>query len=317
MIFEYPCSSTTECQPIPVDLLPGRYFIECYGAQGGTGLSDSDKLCQGGRGAYASGMLNLRDKTTFYLYIGGQGQDGIDDFHQISLGGWNGGGNGGADLGWNGDIPDSPGAGGGATDIRLVRAPSGEESTDIESLNSRIIVAAGGSGSGYKTYGGPGGDLNGYQVSDYENKFYHISETNQTAGNALGKGADGQNFTSAPSTGAGGGYYGGNAGDLSDHYYYQNVASSGSSYVAGFEGCPEFSNELGVSFGFVLLNPVIKNGFTSFPKVDYKLTHEFEEGHAGNGAIRISLIHFCSYRRCSKGSKTFFVISLISLIKNE
>ena len=145
MIYEYQCNSTTECHPITIELFRGRYLFECYGASGGTGLTDSEYKYHGGYGAYASGILNLKEKTTFYLYIGGKGEDGINKHNVKPKGGWNGGGNSGADTGDDPE-PDTPGAGGGSTDIRLVKAKEGEESTDEESLNSRIIVAAGGSG---------------------------------------------------------------------------------------------------------------------------------------------------------------------------
>ena len=236
MIYQYQCNSTTECKPIETILQPGKYLLECYGAQGGTGLENGSPNNEGGRGAYASGILHLKQTTTFYLYIGAKGQKGVNQLNTISYGGWNGGGNGGKDTGFEpGDIPDTPGGGGGATDIRLVRAPDGEESTNETSLDSRIIVAAGGSRSSYNTYGAPGGDLTGYIVTAVETESYDSLDSNQDSDYQKGKGANGVNSMYAPSAGSGGGYYGGITGASKDSTVsdmFKIVSSSGSSYVA-------------------------------------------------------------------------------------
>ena len=97
-----------EDYPIEMNLKPGNYLFELWGAQA---ITDS---CYGGKGAYVSGILNLKKSTNFYLFIG-------------SSDGYNGGG-----------IPINTYRGGGSTDIRLIN------STDFYGLASRIIVAAGG-----------------------------------------------------------------------------------------------------------------------------------------------------------------------------
>ena len=128
-------------------------------------MENNNKIFPGGKGAYASGIIFLKETTKFLLYIGGMGVDGINIYNTSSPGGWNGAGASGRDTGreitgeTNG--ADSSGGGGGATDIRLVKAVDGEESTNIDSLNSRIIVAAGGSGGAGLSYGAPGGDIKG------------------------------------------------------------------------------------------------------------------------------------------------------------
>ena len=310
MIFEYPCSISTDCHPISKTLSPGKYLLECYGAQGGTGLIDSKLDKPGGKGAYASGVLVLKKRTTFHLYIGGRGENGIDARMVSSKGGWNGGGNSGKDT--EETDPDTPGGGGGTTDIRLVIAPTGEESTNEESLNSRIIVAAGGSGSCANAYGAPGGDITGYQISEPNVEEYYPSETSQTTGNRKGKGADGLDNEYIPESGAGGGYYGGNKGETTGevHVGYKGVSSSGSSYVAGYEGCPSFSHSLGSNFNSVLYHPIIKNGFSSFLKLE---SYDFEIGHEGNGAIKITTLCSCTPNSCHNVNKIFFCVTTLTL----
>ena len=67
--------------------------------------------------------------------------------------GYNGGG-----LGtWDQEDDEAAGAGGGATDIRLVA----NDWDNFESLKSRIMVAAGGGGATNLTAGGAGGGLEG------------------------------------------------------------------------------------------------------------------------------------------------------------
>ena len=318
MIYEYQCTSTTECHPITIELVRGRYLLECYGASGGTGLTNSEYKYHGGYGAYASGILNLEEKTTFYLYIGGRGEDGVNDHSVKPKGGWNGGGNGGADSAtWADDTnPDTPGAGGGSTDIRLIKAKEGKESTDEESLDSRIIVAAGGSGSCFNSYGAPGGDLTGYQVFYYFNESYYRSDTTQISGYGKGRGADGEDHIATPVSGAGGGYYGGKAGIIADSHVFDSVSSSGSSYVAGYQGCPDFPNDIDNSFGSILYKPTIINGYSDFPSLYSSESKTTEKGHSGNGAIKITRIEICTCRTKCKGTRYILFFDLILVIKH-
>lgn len=108
-----------------IDLIPGKYKLECYGARGGNGHGNST----GGYGGYVSGILKINIDKTLYLYVGQAGNDGNN--RRAS---YNGGAIGGYDtLGGT----ENGGSGGGATDIR----------TDT-TLESRIIVAGGGGGAG-------------------------------------------------------------------------------------------------------------------------------------------------------------------------
>ena len=314
VIYDYPCNSTEECHPIEVKLKPGFYLFECYGAQGGTGLLNAEKTYPGGKGAYTSGFLNLYEEKTFFLYIGGKGQDGVNDTTHKAPGGWNGGGRAGNDIRDN----DGSGGGGGATDIRLLKG-KWDEST---SLRSRIMVAAGGSGSASGTYGGPGGDLFGYRTLQYDIENYTKSQTCQTQGNSFGVGANGKPNENTPDSGGGGGYYGGNVGDsvqsASGGYY--SVSSSGSSFVSGYKGCDavdENGNHTGLPYhygGIIFADPKIYNGFTKFPSPAATLfVHKTEVGHPGNGLVKITLIHFnCSHKRnLLYYPHIFFVVFLI------
>ena len=55
IILNYPCTSTTECKPYNIRLLPGIYKFELWGAQGGNGRiwnENNTDTKSGGRGAY-------------------------------------------------------------------------------------------------------------------------------------------------------------------------------------------------------------------------------------------------------------------------
>ena len=45
-----------------ITLSPGKYKFECWGAQGGTGLTNGEKLYEGGKGAYTSGIILLNEE---------------------------------------------------------------------------------------------------------------------------------------------------------------------------------------------------------------------------------------------------------------
>lgn len=137
----------------------GWYKIELWGASGGS---------SGGLGAYTSGIIYLESNSYIYFYVGQQGGS-ADTFNSGSTGG-------------------------GATDVRLV---SGEWNSS-ESLDSRIMVAAGGGSSG------AGGTLVG-------------------SGSSPGTQSTGAGFGVASSSG-GGGYYG------------SSDTGGGSSFIMGYAG---------------------------------------------------------------------------------
>lgn len=115
----------------------GYYKIECFGADGGKARADGVLSGKGGIGGYTSGTIYLNKNEKIYVYVGGKGEDAVTS--KDVKGGYNGGG-----LGtWDRSDDDASGAGGGATDIRLVNG----EWDNFDSLKSRIMVAGGGARS--------------------------------------------------------------------------------------------------------------------------------------------------------------------------
>lgn len=196
-----------------ITLGKGFYEFKLYGAQGGGNY--------GGKGGFSYGIIKLRTKTTFYGFVGGQGS--------VKKGGYNGGGNGGSNKPLN---SKDYGDGGGSTDIRY----------DLNDLDSRIIVAAGGGGTCGKdwTSGGAGGGITG-EPSNNKGETVNIQGATQTTGNAKLYGQNAPDSSDGPAAregngGGGGGWYGGltnsNSGDRSN-----SAGSGGSSYISGHPEC--------------------------------------------------------------------------------
>lgn len=136
-----------------VELPRGKYKLQCWGAQGGTSYGSSSGT--GSKGGYSEGVLTLTEKTTLYVFVGGQGSRGSST--SLVNGGWNGGG---ASVGYSsynsGDTYgySYPACGGGATDISTVTSSmsysSGRTNRSSASLLARCIVAGGGAGGSYR-----------------------------------------------------------------------------------------------------------------------------------------------------------------------
>ena len=135
------------------DLRPGRYKLQCWGAQGGSNASYSSygiSARSGGKGGYSEGILTVNNSMTLYAFVGGQGSSSGN-------GGWNGGGGGssGTSTYNSGDTYGytKMGCGGGATDFATVTSSmtysSYRTNRSSASLLSRCIVAGGGSGGAY------------------------------------------------------------------------------------------------------------------------------------------------------------------------
>lgn len=145
--------------------------IKVWGASAGEEIPGSN--IQPGKGGYSYGILNISENADkiidnkLYIYIGGMADTGCNLSNEeeqkyascggyFSCGGYNGGGSGAKGYYNNGH------GGGGATDIRFV----GGEWNNIDSLNSRFIVAGGGGGmanitqNDQKYSGGAGGGGN-------------------------------------------------------------------------------------------------------------------------------------------------------------
>jgi len=264
----------------------GYYKVETWGAQG----QNSEDGVAGGKGAYASGVIQFTKGQNIYVYVGSQS-------------GYNGGGG-------KGDSGSPGGKGGGATDIRVLS--SGESSV---TLNSRIMVAAGGGGSynwsGYNNAGGAGGTLTGLAGAYYSTcQSTGGSQTsggscswNSSVNGSFGVGGTGTSW----GAGGGGGFYGG-AGR------YDSSASSsggggGSSYVSGYTGCvaiasststsPRTANNVTCTIGttdpdcsihyseLFFYDPVMIAGNASMPTYD---DNESMTGNSGDGHARLTYL---------------------------
>ena len=234
-------------------LVSGTYKIELWGAQGGT----YNTSYPGGKGAYTSGEIYLDTDKTYYIYVGGEGRY-VSTKKEV-LGGWNGGGN---TIGQAGDLENIRfwTSGGGATDIRTEMTSSLTTWNENKSLKTRIMVAAGGSGSVYATNdsivrisGASGGGLIGYTSDNYTGQLlnnintygmssvgtqtmpgytlYFTSAGSKRAGmGGFGYGGSGLEGNGS-ALGAGSGWYGGGG------TYHHQPTTSGTSYISGHDGC--------------------------------------------------------------------------------
>lgn len=166
-----------------ITLPRGKYKLQCWGAQGGTSYGSSSGA--GSKGGYSEGVLTLTEKTTLYIFVGGQGSRGSST--SLVNGGWNGGG---ASVGYSGYNSSGtngysyPACGGGATDISTVDSDmsysGGRTNRSDVSLLARCIVAGGGAGGSYR--------YTSEQTSGYTQKFSTSSFSNTTWYNSsLGK----------------------------------------------------------------------------------------------------------------------------------
>ena len=215
IVLTYPCKNNSICAPYKLTAKPGVYKIECWGSKG--------RGTNPGLGAYTKGILFLTKQTSFYVFVGASG------FYNSLR---------------NAVYKISGLSGGGATDVRLNKT---EEWYDIESLISRIMVAAGGGGAEWSTsFAGMGGTLKGGDA--YSTVGFECKGPTQTSGTECPD-ASSLTFRSAKSYKGtfgsagfveetadyggfgGGGYYGGSS------YETTYAGSGGSSFISGHEGC--------------------------------------------------------------------------------
>lgn len=207
----------------------GYYKLEVWGAQGG-GVT-------GGYGAYSNGKVYLEKGTKLYLNIGGIGE--------MTIGGYNGGGDA---SGGETNRYTNAGAGGGATHIAIT---SGLLATLESNKDTVLIVAGGGGGSAgwtsnntvYSNGGAAGGIIGNSglvsRINGSSGSYTISTGGGQTAGGtgATGIEANGEagifGHGGASGTrmygGGGGGYYGGGGGGAS--YYISISGAGGSSYI--------------------------------------------------------------------------------------
>ena len=296
----------------------GKYKIELWGAQGN---NPETLRILGGKGAYTSGIIELNEGETIYVYVGEHREDRLESFNAGTTGGTgNDSVNGGSVNGYGG---------GGATDIRLV---SGAWNDD-NSLASRIMVAGGGGGaSNYAYYaeGGVGGTLTGGDGNNgkYPNQGYvntpptggtqisgGLASITNNGHNSYGTGSNGSfgkggNGNSQWGSGGGGGYYGGGGGAWSD--YSVDSGAGGSSYISGYKGaiaitsandltprldsqgrqCNLDSDDVTCSYHYSdkkFTNGVMKAGNEAMPNYDDSDTMD---GNEGNGYAKITFVGY-------------------------
>lgn len=273
-------------------LTPGRYKLECWGAQGGNSNQSNGTYGNGGKGGYSTGILNVSTNTTIYITVGGQGQNGV--LNTRTAGGFNGGGDG--DGTNNSGVG---GGGGGASDISLMSPVFSHSSyfinniRDTNSLLSRIIVAGGGGSAGYDVSnnaanGGAGGGTTGQD--GLSNRVYHGTGGKQTTfgtgGSSeepnrysvqakFGCGASASNSTDV-APGGGGGWYGGGL--------HCDSAGGGSGYVYTPTTASNYPSGCLLNSAYYLSNAQTIAGNQSFSSP----TGGTETGHSGNGYVRIT-----------------------------
>lgn len=246
-----------------VELLPGKYKLEVWGAQGGYRSSSS----YGGKGGYSVGTITLTANTKLYAYVGGSGNTGG------TSGGFNGGGK-----------RDNYNGGGGGTDFRI----------GTDSLYARVIVAGGGGSDGATNKTGlyGGGTSGGSASQNYGNGGQGGTATSGGSGyssgsstpGSFGKGGQGYYRSSGYGGAGGGGWYGG-AGSYPDGSGDDDRGGGGGSgYVYTSSTASNYPSGCLLNSSYYLSNASTTAGNASMPAT----SSGTETGHSGNGYARIT-----------------------------
>lgn len=281
-IYEYNYTGSYQTFTVPYT---GVYKIELWGGQGGSSTA---------QGAYTSGNIRLEKSENLYVYVG--------EHPTSETSGYNGGGNGRADVGNYSDR-----AGGGATDIRLTSGTW----NNFDSLKSRIMVAAGGGGESHGGHGAPGGGLEGFHgipTTSFTGPIAYGYGATQTSGGTKGNfnwngsgptsgtfGIGGNGNTDYGGGGGGGYYGGGGSGVIASSL---GGGGSGSSFVSGHTNCNAIGQTSTSSniihtdrpnhySGKVFTNTQILSGKEIIPSHDGKTT---QTGNTGHGYAKITLL---------------------------
>jgi hypothetical protein len=245
---------------------PGKYVLECWGAQGGSYSSYS-----GGAGGYSIGTITLSQRTNLYIYVGGQ--PATQTSTGATSGGFNGGG-AGCSRTYNYSTYGQ--GGGGASDIRIGQ----------DSFYARVIVAGGGGGSSSEDsfttkYGG--GISGGSSASGY-GATQTAAGTNGLFGQGGAATTSGISYNYG-SGGGGGGFYGGGAcSSYSDSTNYRTYNGGGSGYVYTSNTASNYPSGCLLNSAYYLSNAQTIAGNKSFPSP----TGSTETGHSGNGHVKIT-----------------------------
>ena len=275
--FHYPCESHEVCYPYFVDIPPAIYQFECYGGVGG------DSMCaKGGSAGVTKGVIVIRKKQNFVLYVGATGLK--NDIHPI----FGGGGKGSKRTLWQDG--EGGGSGGGASDIRIYE----------HDFNSRIMVAGGGAGAecheNVPLKGGNAGGLNGAEGEHHRNVIHGMGGTQSSGGSGgmngiFGFGANTStgiiNEYAYYGSGGGGGYFGGGSGSVQT----ASVSSGGggSSFIAGYAGCT-----INTSFSsFTFFKTEMLTGYTGEPKIIIQILSQLNHCSCQNSLDKNIYIIYC------------------------
>lgn len=253
---------------ITITLPKGKFLLECWGAEGGNRTTAG----KAGKGGYSKGTLTLTDESTsIYLRAGGSGDTG----------GTNGGFNGGGKR-------DTYNGGGGASDIRIGQ----------DSYSARVIVAGGGGSCGANAQpGGAGGGENGEAVTGgYGSGGQEGTQTGNGAGSVststtsnnggFGFGGYGSYRRSGYGGAGGGGWYGGCGTYPDSSGDDDRGGGGGSGYVYTSTSASNYPSGCLLTSVYYLTDASTTIGTSSF--TDYDGTTV--TGHAGNGAVRVTVI---------------------------
>jgi hypothetical protein len=305
--FTYNCTTNSSCAAYEVNIDPGVYLLEVWGAKGGDGKYDNTPR-YGGAGGYSRGVITIRQTRKMFVMIGGSGSS-IYNVDKVD-----GGNNGG---GTNADARKDyhKSSGGGATDIRL----------DVNDIFHRILVAGGGGGANAGLGGGPadggvGGGTKGGMSPGHPNPTYNATDGTggtQTQGGVIGSVSVcgepcrntspqangifgfGGNITGGNVMGGpgGGGWYGGAAGNG-----HTGTGGGGSGFVLNE------TNSLNAPSGYAFKNSkevFLVDGNTLSGAERFASTQgNLLIGNNGHGYARITLIdkvttnNFPSHRMC-------------------
>ena len=281
-----------------INLPPGRYKLEVWGAQGGYRSSAT----YGGKGGYSVGTLDIDEALLLYLYVGGSGNTGG------TSGGFNGGG-----------LRYSYPGGGGASDIRLGQ----------DSLLARVLVAAGGGSDGASSKQGMygGGETGGSSTQSYGSGGYGGTQTGNTWSTTtrptgttnsssycyagFGFGGNGVYYASGYGGAGGGGWYGGSGAYPDGSGDDDRGGGGGSGYVYTSATAANYPTGCLLTSKHYLTAAATTAGNASFTGP----TGTAETGHSGDGYARITALEVYKQTPDAPGNfrqtaKDYFSLSL-------
>lgn len=262
---------------------PGKYILECWGAQGGSYSSYN-----GGAGGYSIGTITLSQRTNLYIYVGGQ--PATQTSTGATSGGFNGGG-AGCSRTYNYSTYGQ--GGGGASDIRIGQ----------DSFYARVIVAGGGGSDGSSSQsGGYAGGTSGARGSfGYGSYGYGGNQTatysslnaiasqgtnNNSSDCAAGFGFGGFGCYSSSGYGGagGGGWYGGQGTYPDGSGDDDGGGGGGSGYVYTSSTAKNYPQGCLLNSSYYLTDAQTIAGNQAFTSPE----GTSETGHSGNGFCRIT-----------------------------